>query len=109
MYIVGIALGILIGVVSGLVVLLLFNTGIRAPKAIDILPVVLEFLALPTFWFGGPWLTTSLLEIVDLNDILSSYLLSLTFTFVLIIIIPLFRLVIMLGNDIRGREVGDDV
>lgn len=109
MYIVGIALGILIGVISGLVVLFLFKTGMRALKPIDILLLVPEFLAIPTFWLGGPWLTTSLLEIVDLNDILPSYILSLTFTFVLIIIIPLFRLVIVLGNEVGRRGVGDDV
>lgn len=104
MDITGIALGILIGVVSGLVFLLLFRTAHRAEKLRDILPAIPELLGIPTFWFGGPWLTTALLKIVELDDILPSYILSLTCTFVLITIMPLFRFVIMIGNEIGRTE-----
>jgi ABC-type arginine transport system permease subunit len=113
MDIVGIALGILIGVISGFVFLLLFRTLHHAQKYRDILPAIPELLGIPTFWFGGPWLTTALLKIVELNDIfLRSYILSLMCTFVLIIIMPLFRFVIMIGNEIgrtEEKEVGYDV
>lgn len=111
MYNVGIALGILIGAVTGLVVVLILKTGTHASKLSDIKLVIPEFLSIPTFWFGGPWLTTSLLELIELNDILDLYILSLTCTFVLVISFPAFRFIVNAGEEIGGRvalEGGSD-
>lgn len=106
MNIVGLTLGILIGIITGIVLLLLLNLAVVPSNQLQkiIIPLIAEFFAIPTFWFGGPWLTTTLLKFVDLNDILPSYLLSLSVTFFLICIIPLFRLIINIGNKI-GQQV----
>lgn len=104
MYYVGISLGVLIGIVTGVVMILLISAATKTKlRARDIIPLTAEFLSIPTFWFGGPWLTTSFLKTVDLNDILESYMLSLVLTFVLVIIYSLIGLIIREGNKMKDR------
>lgn len=99
---VGISLGVLIGIVTGVVMILLINAATQTKiKTKDIITLIGEFLSIPTFWFGGPWLTTSMLKIVNLNDILQSYMLSLVLTFVLVILNSLIRFIIRKGNEIK--------
>lgn len=96
---IGIPLGILIGIVTGVSFLFLVHTAWRSsedPKAI--FSVVAHILAIPTFWFGGPWLTTTMLADVQPGSILTSYLVSLTCTFVAISIFILVKLVKRLGE-----------
>ncbi|WP_207147742.1 hypothetical protein, partial [Listeria monocytogenes] len=47
--------------------------------------------AIPTCWFGGPWLTTSLLKLVALPDMINAYIISLAATFGVFVAFPLFR------------------
>jgi len=102
----GVPLGILIGFISGFVSLLLintaWNTSIRQVKNLIILTG--EILAIPTFWFGGPWLTTNILGLVSLDKILSSYLIALACTFVPIAIWPMIKMVIRIGENIGNLQ-----
>ena len=66
---VGIPLGVLIGVLTGGVAILLFRTAWRETDLAGLLKVIGEILIIPTFWFGGPWLTTTFLDSVDLDEI----------------------------------------
>lgn len=106
----GIFLGFLIGIISG-VVMIKFLTMLLSASHKKIQPnlmIIGELLAIPTFWFGGPWLTTSFLIDVKLNDILENYILSLGVTFGLICLIPLIRYIIRMGNEIGKIEGGSD-
>ena len=101
----GVALGVLIGVVSWTCLILLLRTALAGrPGLKDTLAITSELLAIPTFWFGGPWVTTVFAEAVDLQAILPSYMVALAVTFVLIAMYPLSRLVIWLGNQIGQAE-----
>ena len=101
----GAALGILIGVVSGLSLVLLLRTALAGrPGLKDTLAITSELLAIPTFWFGGPWVTTAFAQSLDIGLILPSYMVALACTFVLIALYPLVRLVIWLGNQIARVE-----
>ena len=104
----GIPLGLLIGIVSSAAFLFLVRTAWRSPSKDPktIVSLVGELLALPTFWFGGPWLTTALLENIQLSSILPYYLVSLTCTFAVPAVIVLIRLVIQIGNEIGGHAGG---
>ena len=110
---IGIPLGVLIGVVSGISLILLIVTSAKISERErplrTILALIGEILAIPTFWFGGPWITQRFLTSVDLEQIVSSYVLSLAITFVLIAIYPLTRLVIRFGNDIGSQQRSTNV
>ena len=59
---------------------------------------------MPTFWFGGRWLSGKLLQNnLVANDFLTYYLLGLPFTFVTIAFFPLLKIVIQVGRDV-GRD-----
>lgn len=101
MLVIGVPLGILIGVVSGVVFLLLFKTLWRA--SVKQIPLLIgEMLSIPTFWFGGHWLTTALLESVDLNEMLPSFILSLTCVFVPIAMASVIFVIVRYGTE-RGE------
>jgi len=96
MNMVGYPLGILIGIITG-VVLIFFIRLLKQlieksqqdekfqPNPSTYTKIIAEMLALPTFWFGGPWVTTQFIQTIKLEEVLDSYLISLTFTFMLII------------------------
>jgi hypothetical protein len=97
----GTFIGVLIGLVSGTVMLVLLRTASSASighvKAI--IAITAEFLAIPTFWFGGPWLTSTFLQLVSLEEMLDPYIVSLTLTFLVLIFYPIFRWIVKMGND----------
>lgn len=103
---IGFPLGILIGVISGFALLLLLKSAMRtsAGDVKGLLLILAELLAIPTFWFGGPWLTTTLMADIDRNALLGPYLVGLAVAFVLIAALPLARLIIRIGNDIAVTE-----
>ena len=102
----GVGLGVLIGVVSGTCLILLLRTALAGRASVkDTLAITSELLGIPTFWFGGPWVTTVFVQAIDLGVILPSYMVALAVTFVVIAAYPLLRLVIWLGNQI-GRVEG---
>jgi len=102
MIILGIALGILIGVVTAAVFIHLLK--VLAGSTSGEFKVVAEVLAIPTFWFGGPWVTTRFLEHVGREEILSIYTFSLTLTFLILIAFPVFRFVITTANIIEAQK-----
>ena len=100
----GIPLGILIGVITGIAAVFVIRTAWSSPKnAKPILKLLGELLAIPTFWFGGPWLTTTMMARLELGTILPAYLVALACTFVGITLLPLFRIVVQVGNEIGPR------
>ncbi len=106
MSIIGYPLGILIGIITGYVFMLFFQTMIANSrvKFSTLMKVSAQLLAMPTFWFGGPWVTTQLLQSVDLAESLPGYLISLTLTFLLVVSWPLGRFVISVGNQIGEAQ-----
>jgi hypothetical protein len=105
---VGLALGFLIGIISGTVFLLLLKTAVSASDkgASSIVTLIAQLLAIPTFWTGGPWLTTKLLESVQVQDLINPYVGSLAVTFCLFSLYPAARWIIQLGEDF-GRRRGE--
>ena len=98
----GLALGVLIAMMSGFALILLVSTAVR-DRGLHVrttLALTGELLAIPTFWFGGPWVTTVLLTTVDLAQILPSYMISLSVTFTIIAFFPLLWLILSLGRQI---------
>ncbi|NIM50651.1 MAG: hypothetical protein GTN78_03610 [Gemmatimonadales bacterium] len=104
MSLVGIALGILVGAVSGTVAVTFTRTLAQqsAKSAKTVIALTAEFLALPTSWFGGSWMTSSWLAEIDRAAIIQPYALSLAVTFMVVFGYPLVRYVIHQGNTI-GR------
>ncbi len=101
---VGIPLGILIGLVSGGCAIFLIRAGWGHPDVKATLQVVTQLLAIPTFWFGGPWLTTSMMASVEPAEIRSSYFLALTAAFVPLAVAPLAVLAWETGREIAAGE-----
>lgn len=106
----GIFLGLLIGIISGVVMITLLPMLLRTShkKIQSNLMIIGELLAIPTFWFGGPWLTTSFFIGIKLDDILETYILSLSVTFTLFCLYPLIRYIIRMGNEIGKIEGGSN-
>ena len=106
----GVCLGILIGILTGTVfsVLVMTAKNTSFKEIQSIIKLIAEFLAIPSFWFGGPWLTTDFLKIVNFNDIFESYVLSLTIIFTPIALIVLIPILIGFAEDVRKRPGGTD-
>ena len=97
----GIPIGILNGVLSGMLSLVVINAllGATILNASALLPLVGYLSGIPTFWFGGPWLATKILELVPLEEFIFPYVLSLTVSFILIVGYPFTRWIIKLGQS----------
>ncbi|MGH3015737.1 MAG: hypothetical protein ACRDNR_14595 [Gaiellaceae bacterium] len=90
----GIPLGILIGLVTGIAFWLLVELARNGSGPGDTFKVVSMLLGIPTFWFAGGWLTgSSILKDVDPADIRSAYILTLTVAFVPFALLQAYRLV----------------
>ena len=105
---VGLALGFLIGIISGTIFLLLLKTAVTASDkgASSIVTFTGQLFAIPTFWTGGPWLTSKLLEPVHVQELINPYVGSLAVTFCLFSLYPAARWIIQLGEDF-GRRRGE--
>jgi hypothetical protein len=97
---VGIALGVLIGVLTGAVAIALFQAAWNESDRTGILKVTGEILAIPTFWFGGPWLTTTMFASVGLDEIRSPYLISLAIVFA-----PIAGFIVVMKAWKVGRDI----
>jgi len=111
LFITGLFLGIPIGIISGIVFLILFKTLIsNSIRGISsILKVIAQILAIPTFCYGGQWIAGKLLDILfenpDVDKMVSSYIISVGLFFSLIVIFPISRWIIKLGEDLgKGTE-----
>jgi hypothetical protein len=102
----GLALGLLIGIISGTVFLLLLKTAVSASdkSTSSIVTLTTELLAIPTFWFGGPWLASELLRLVPKQELLNPYVGSLAVTFCAFSIYPATRWILKLGEDFGKRR-----
>ena len=101
----GLAIGLLIGVITGTVFLLLLKTANQASeKGVSIVTLTSEILAIPTFWFGGPWLTSGMLKLVPLNQLINPYLMSLVAVFSLISLYPASCWIIQLGEQFGTKR-----
>ena len=90
----GPALGFFIGVICGLAVLLLIRTATSSRATLKAtVAEISQLLAIPTFSFGGPWLTSRWLSDVDLDAVLPAYAITLSLSFALIAGYPLFKLI----------------
>jgi hypothetical protein len=100
----GVALGFLIGLITGIALMLLISTAVssHAGSHARTAAMITELLAIPTFWFGGPWLSGTLLKVVDLQSVLQSYMVVLAVTFGILPMYPLVIVVVYLG-----RQMGD--
>ena len=78
----GISLGVLIGIITGIVALLLLRTASRASigQIKAVLAITAELLAIPTFWFGGPWITAEIVRLVSFDEMKEPYIISLNIT-----------------------------
>jgi hypothetical protein len=102
---VGIVLGILIGAISGTVFLLLLRSANLPTTPVEKLVTLTgELLAIPTFWLGGPWVSTKLLAQIALTDILNPYLVSLASCFFLFCSYPAFRWTASLAAAVFTRR-----
>lgn len=92
-HMIGMPIGFLIGILTGTIFLVLLKTvhGARIANTASVVALVSEISAIPTCWFGGPWLTTSLLKLVALPDMINAYIISLAATFGVFVAFPLFR------------------
>jgi hypothetical protein len=104
---IGVPIGVLIGAITGLVVVLMIRTAWRTTlnDIGGLLKITGEFLVVPTFWFGGPWVSGKLLESSNPSGFLSEYLVALVITFTVIAVFPLIKVVINVGREI-GKPNG---
>src|SRR5215472_5219231 len=104
-WIAGLTIGLLIGVVTGTVFLLLLKTANEASeKRASILKLTSEILAIPTFWFGGPWLSTKILKNLSMDTLINPYLIALAAVFSLISLYPAARWIIQLGEQFGTKR-----
>jgi hypothetical protein len=98
---VGIVVGLLIGVISGTVFLLLLRSAnLPTTSAEKLVSLTAELLAIPTFWFGGKWVSTSLLKQAEQSDFINPYVVSLAVCFFLFCSYPAFRWIGSLANEL---------
>jgi hypothetical protein len=101
----GIVVGLLIGVVSGTVFLLLLKSARRsASTAQDVVTLTGELLAIPAFMVGGPWVSTGVLKLVELKDFINPYLISLAICFFLFCGYPAIRWISNLADELGRPE-----
>ena len=102
---IGIITGLLIGILTGIIFIILLRTahGARIGNVSAVVTIVMQIAALPTFWFGGPWLTTTLLKGVDPAEMLNPYAMTLCITFVLLAGLPIIKLILQTAAEL-GRE-----
>lgn len=103
--VIGIFVGVLIAVITGVILLVLLKTvhGARINNASAVVAIVSEIAALPTFWFGGPWLATSLLQLVPLREFINPYIVTLCIAFLAFVSFPMLKWIGQMARDL-GRE-----
>lgn len=86
---IGTPLGILIGLVSGIVVLWLFSTTRKA--TVKEIPILIgQLLLLAGFWSGGAWAPGVFLKSTNIEEILPSYLLAIMCVFTPMVALGIF-------------------
>ena len=112
MLLVGVPLGVLIALITGLITLLVIrqiNEVLKVIRATNQIPakkiqIIMGLLfSIPMCWVGGHWASVAMLESIDFSEMLPSYFTSLASAYMLIIIYPLVSLIIRVANDI-GKQ-----
>ncbi len=100
----GLVLGLLIGIVTGTVFLLILRAANRLADngKSAVVTFTAQLLSLPTFWVGGPWLTGRLLRQVDLAAFYQPYVIALLLSFSCFSLYPAARWIIQVGDEM-GR------
>ena len=93
-----VALGILIGLISAVPFVVSLRIGYRLLTAQEVSTASLSrlsasVLSLPTFWFGGPWLSSKVMTVLDWSDLAEPYIVSLASVFVLLSIVLVILLI----------------
>lgn len=98
----GIFIGILIGVITGIVALVLLRSANAASleNISSLAKITAEILAIPTFWFGGPWIASELLKAVPKAEMIDPYVASLTTTFVMVVLYPTYKWIMKLAGEL---------
>jgi hypothetical protein len=99
-----VGVGLLIGIITGamfVLLLLQIATAAKSKLAKHIGAAISEVLALPMFWFGGPWLTGQLLSNSGLDAAVDYYVLTLASGFLVVIGYPLMLLVLRTAHNLR--------
>lgn len=100
---VGIALGVLMAIASGLAVLRHITRWNDRPATWKQVASAPSLYRLPLYWLGGPLAGSRMLSVVSWKSLLAWYLPALAVVFTGIVIVPLYRLVVHCGN-----QFGDD-
>ncbi len=103
---VGVALGFFIGLISGLDILMLLRAVIGSKASVRAtMMATSQLLAVPTFCFGGPWISAVFLQSTDLNALLLPYSISLSITVTLTAGYPLLMFIIAFGNKVHRAGI----
>ena len=108
---IGIAIGFLIGFISGAVFLLLLKTANRLSEkgGTIIITFTAELLAIPALWFGGGFLTGPVIQKLSSQlpegELFMYYVLSLAVVFCFFAAYPAARWIIHLGEELGSRPV----
>lgn len=97
-YFVGIPLGVLVGIVTGVIFVSLVGLLRRSRSVKTVVPVTSRLLALPVFWVGGNFLTGIILA-GEISRMRASYLTSLAISFVIVVGYPVATYVIRVGSE----------
>ena len=104
--IISLALGVLIGLVSGLItILVLLDTkprtgryslmervfGRHQPSAVR---SIMKLSTLPVFWLGGPWLSSALMEGLNWIELRPLYMASVAVVYLVVVVVPLVAIIL---------------
>jgi hypothetical protein len=110
--VIAVVVGTLIGFVTGIATLLTVAQYSLALKPLSISPpngitaltaIITHLLGFPLFWFGGPWLTTQVMQSIQFKDFALSYAVTLLISYFATIGYPIFRWVYWLGKTM-GKD-----
>lgn len=98
---IGLPLGFLIGMITGAIFTFMLKSLYNTSTWVDGLKVIGEMLAIPTFWFGGPWVAAQALRGIEWQEVLPWYVLTLAVVFVILIAIPTIRFVARMAEKLK--------
>jgi hypothetical protein len=111
---VGVAMGGLIGIITGVITLLILRDAFQRYAArrswfeqafgrrqVSGIRLATRMSSLPMLWFGAPWLSTVALAHLDWTELLPVYLVAVAISYLLVVAFPIVRLIIKVGRDIQ--------
>jgi hypothetical protein len=104
---IGIPLGILIGLLSGVIFIFLVRTAwMSRDDGKALAKVILELVAIPTFWFGGSWAASTFLREIDVSSMLPYYATSLAVVFGLFAVPVLYKIIVQIAREVGQKSGG---